>query len=655
MELIDNFTDYSSKNLDFDKPVEIDFLDDEDNAKNPLGSTAHYNPDEMKITIYVTGRHLKDILRSISHELIHHVQNCRGDLDHGINKLGYAQDDKHMRGMEHEAYTMGNIMNFRDFEDNYKRGKKMSINESKLKKQLKKLINEEIDNLEEQTTEPVGDTVLTLTLPMTLPFMAVAELAGTNPSDEKAIQELAKGFKGRSIKGIAKSLRKVLRADLYGYGGTFTNIEDKGNNLAKMFNKIADDCGLSIAFVKSYYEAVGNTAAAKAIEEIGKVPKGLMSDFSKGLYKDLRRFDFSSRTVLRSALTRVWKKAIKCPSQKKPKPSPPGGGGQPVDILELPCYDKCPPGSMRVGKVKGAPSYLKGVCVDVVDRTPIAILRKGNENLSACRKGGGGKKRSKRCPRKITIQIQKKLNELGYKLKPTRRAPDGVDGVFGKDTYNNLVKALGKNVVGRNRFVASRNCKKLLGLLQKTKPNPSPTPSPTPDEGLGYEPGTLKIGPMVDKLVRAKINPELAKITDAALQLKNDGKLTSEVQTNTRRIMIALRALRTQLRSVAMNTIRKERNNLMMPDGKFYSKNKVNSRASQLVNQLFTPFVGASNKLADVAFAQQLESELKKLERAAGIRENIKSNFDILTEDLREHKIKKQDQSFKKLVEGIKK
>jgi len=69
MELINNFTDYSSKNLDFDKPVSIEFLDDEDNAKNPLGTTAHYNPDEMKITIYVTGRHLKDILRSISHSI----------------------------------------------------------------------------------------------------------------------------------------------------------------------------------------------------------------------------------------------------------------------------------------------------------------------------------------------------------------------------------------------------------------------------------------------------------------------------------------------------------------------------------------------------------------------------------------------------------
>tara|TARA_R100001594_G_scaffold57149_1_gene91071 strand:+ start:1350 stop:2921 length:1572 start_codon:yes stop_codon:yes gene_type:complete len=155
MELIDNFTDYSSKNLDFDKPVEIDFLDDENNAKNPLGTTAHYNPEDMKITIYVTGRHLKDILRSISHELIHHVQNCRGDLDHKSKELGYAQKDKHMRGMEHEAYTMGNIMNFRDFEDNYKRENKQMKTSLK---ELKKIINEEVEAVitEQESVMGVG-------------------------------------------------------------------------------------------------------------------------------------------------------------------------------------------------------------------------------------------------------------------------------------------------------------------------------------------------------------------------------------------------------------------------------------------------------------------------------------------------------------------
>ena len=145
MELVDNFLDYSSKNLDFDKPVEVELMDDEKNAKNPLGATAYYDADQMKIVIYVTGRHLKDILRSLSHELIHHVQNCRGDLDRVKDTQdGYAQRDSHMRDMEHEAYTKGNIMNFRDFEDTYKKGN----NQMKTSlKELKKIINEEVETV----------------------------------------------------------------------------------------------------------------------------------------------------------------------------------------------------------------------------------------------------------------------------------------------------------------------------------------------------------------------------------------------------------------------------------------------------------------------------------------------------------------------------
>ena len=119
--LIDKFTEFSTENLGFDKPVTVYFSDDYENAKNPLGQTAHYNPESMEIHIMVTNRHLKDILRSISHELIHHVQNCRGDLENvSYTEDGYAQRDDHMRDMEHEAYTSGNIMNFRDFEDKFK-------------------------------------------------------------------------------------------------------------------------------------------------------------------------------------------------------------------------------------------------------------------------------------------------------------------------------------------------------------------------------------------------------------------------------------------------------------------------------------------------------------------------------------------------------
>ena len=93
---------------------------DEENAEQVFGRTAHYNPDEKTIVIFITNRHPKDILRSFCHELIHHVQNERGDLNMGdVSSPTYAQDDKHMRKMEMEAYLKGNLL-LRDFEDNFK-------------------------------------------------------------------------------------------------------------------------------------------------------------------------------------------------------------------------------------------------------------------------------------------------------------------------------------------------------------------------------------------------------------------------------------------------------------------------------------------------------------------------------------------------------
>ena len=93
---------------------------DKENAEKIFGSTAHYDPQEQTIVIFITNRHPKDILRSFCHELIHHVQNERGDLKMGdASSPTYAQDDEHMRKMEKEAYLEGNLL-LRDFEDNFK-------------------------------------------------------------------------------------------------------------------------------------------------------------------------------------------------------------------------------------------------------------------------------------------------------------------------------------------------------------------------------------------------------------------------------------------------------------------------------------------------------------------------------------------------------
>jgi hypothetical protein len=122
-QMVKSFLPYSQQQLGFDKPVKIVFQSDPTNADVLLGKTAQYNPQEFEVYLYTDKRHPKDIMRSLSHEMVHHAQNCRGDFGScGDTSPGYAQRDPQLRKMEREAYTKGNLI-FRDFEDLIKTGK----------------------------------------------------------------------------------------------------------------------------------------------------------------------------------------------------------------------------------------------------------------------------------------------------------------------------------------------------------------------------------------------------------------------------------------------------------------------------------------------------------------------------------------------------
>tara|TARA_Y100000004_G_C8825544_1_gene373848 strand:- start:384 stop:761 length:378 start_codon:yes stop_codon:yes gene_type:complete len=110
----------AKEKFDIKKAPKLILRQDEKNADMLFGRTAFYQPDTQTIVVYTTNRHPKDILRSYCHELIHHVQNERGDLKMGdSSNPKYAQDDDHLRKMEMEAYLKGNLL-LRDFEDNFK-------------------------------------------------------------------------------------------------------------------------------------------------------------------------------------------------------------------------------------------------------------------------------------------------------------------------------------------------------------------------------------------------------------------------------------------------------------------------------------------------------------------------------------------------------
>jgi hypothetical protein len=115
---INSLVDFAKQRLGFKNSPSIFLNHDERNSGKVLAKTGHYDPNTMEIHVYVTGRHPKDILRSIAHELVHHNQNENGDFnDAGYSGKGYAQKNPHLRNMELQA---NDPMLFRDWEDSLK-------------------------------------------------------------------------------------------------------------------------------------------------------------------------------------------------------------------------------------------------------------------------------------------------------------------------------------------------------------------------------------------------------------------------------------------------------------------------------------------------------------------------------------------------------
>ena len=103
---------------------------DVSNAKDFFGKTAYYVPSTQTIVLYTEGRHPKDVARSFSHEMIHHIQNLEGRLGN-INTTN-TNEDEELDMIESEAYLRGNMI-FRNWTDSIDGDIVTSINEKKKK------------------------------------------------------------------------------------------------------------------------------------------------------------------------------------------------------------------------------------------------------------------------------------------------------------------------------------------------------------------------------------------------------------------------------------------------------------------------------------------------------------------------------------------
>ena len=115
-EKLDQINKYMiDKGYNIEPLPSVEIIDnDKENAEDYLGKTAYYDPNEKKIVLYTFGRHPKDISRSYTHEMIHHIQNLENRLGN-ITTTNTLEDD-HLDKIEQEANLKG-TMTFRNFTD----------------------------------------------------------------------------------------------------------------------------------------------------------------------------------------------------------------------------------------------------------------------------------------------------------------------------------------------------------------------------------------------------------------------------------------------------------------------------------------------------------------------------------------------------------
>ena len=152
--IVEKFLPFAQEQLEINEMPAIELISDSQNAADLLGKTAYYDPSAQKVVVYIDNRHAKDMLRSISHELVHHAQNQSGMFE-GQLMMGddYAQTNPHLREMEEDANLRG-CMCVRDFVDqkihleetnSKRRVNSMKITEKELRDTIRNLIKENME------------------------------------------------------------------------------------------------------------------------------------------------------------------------------------------------------------------------------------------------------------------------------------------------------------------------------------------------------------------------------------------------------------------------------------------------------------------------------------------------------------------------------
>ena len=86
-----------------------------DETPNPVDElfikTGFYDPTENKLVLFIDNRHIKDILRTFCHEMVHRNQNLVNPRQFAMSEGDMPlKDAPKLRKIESEAFLKGNLL-----------------------------------------------------------------------------------------------------------------------------------------------------------------------------------------------------------------------------------------------------------------------------------------------------------------------------------------------------------------------------------------------------------------------------------------------------------------------------------------------------------------------------------------------------------------
>lgn len=87
LDTIKHFVGFCKKELEIQSLPSISFITDRSFVEN-FRSFGEYNPGKNTIKVFITGRNLADVCRSLAHELVHHRQQELGLIYNSAGETG---------------------------------------------------------------------------------------------------------------------------------------------------------------------------------------------------------------------------------------------------------------------------------------------------------------------------------------------------------------------------------------------------------------------------------------------------------------------------------------------------------------------------------------------------------------------------------------